>query len=787
MFRSDIVTFPPQKKSTASKYQNDKEWFKKNVDACESQAIFYERENHRKMQVYFDLDDDIINHEEIEKIFNPFGLEINSFPTNIKNYPLSVPKIDLLQGEETKRRFDWTVRARNMDSESSDTTRLMEMFMEIAIDELTNDAYDEQEAQRRIQEFSKYAKYSWKDTNEITATKILQYLWRQQNLQLKFNKNFRRALLSGIECYRIDIEGEEPIVEACDPRNVYKIRNGSSDMIEDAEAIVEITYEPISRIIDMFYDELKPSEIDQLEDGRYSSTGRNGFNNGGTLNYNHEYPKIYSNLDFGSGPGFADINEFQNQNYSIGLPYDSEGNIRIVRARWVGRKKIGILSYFDDNGDEQEKVVSEYYKPVKELGETVKWIWVNEAYEGTKIGYDIYVKMQPRKVQLRHFNNKSKCFLGYVGTDYGKSLMARMEPYQYAYNVYMSKLEMVMAKYKGPINELDLNKIPDGWDIPEWLYYADIMGWAVLDNFNEGKKGAATGKLAGNYNTTGKVLDPKIGDYIQQVILMLQYIEKQMGEIAGVNAQRLGQVENRETVGGVERAVTQSSHITEKWFFLHDETKKRVLNALLDTAKQAWKDTKSKKINYVLDDLSRQFLEFNGEDIASSEYDLFANTSSKDMEIRETIKQLAHAAVQNGQSMGIVMDVLRSDSITEMSRIIENAEEETMRRQDQMAKEQMASNEKLAQLAEQSKQADRDLKKYEIDSKIQIEYAKLGIQSQVNNQPEDNSLEERKQSLAEKKANDDANIKRNQLDETKRHNIVIEQISKTKQSSNIKK
>ena len=87
------------------------------------------------------------------------------------------------------------------------------------------------------------------------------------------------------------------------------------------------------------------------------------------------------------------------------------------------------------------------------------------------------------------------------------------------------------------------------------------------------RKGAATGKLAGSFNTTGKVLDPRVGDYIQQTIGMLTYIEKQIGIISGVSEQRQGQVENRETVGGVERSVTQSSHITEKWFLLHEETK----------------------------------------------------------------------------------------------------------------------------------------------------------------------------------------------------------------------
>lgn len=778
MFRQDKTSLPSQKKSTRDKNKDDKQWYKDNIDAYENQAISHNNDLHQKMDVYEDLDNDIVDQDEIEKVFNPMGLETNSFPANIKNYPLSVPKIDLLQGEEVKRRFDWTIRARNLDGTTNEQDQLMQMFMQVAIDELSNEAFSEEEAQKRVQEFSKYAKYTWKDANELTATKILQYLWRQQDMQDKFNRGYRKALVQGREIYRIDVEGEEPKLTHCDPRNIYPVRMGSSERIEDAEAIVEISYEPIGAIIDSFYDYLTPSQIDQLENQTNSTRGKTNGNSGGVLNYDNKYPQIYSNIDFGNGPGFLSLDEMPNYSSEVGLPYDAEGNVRVVRARWRGRRKVGRLTFFDDNGDEQEKIVSEYYKPDKFLGETVKWFWVNEAEEGTKIGEDIYLKMQPREIQMRHFDNKSKCFLGYVGTDYGKSLMGRMEPYQYAYNIYMSKLELVMAKYKGPIYELDLNKVPDGWELDQWFYYADMMGWAVLDNFNEGKKGSATGKLAGNFNTTGKVMESRIGDYIQQIVVMLQHIERQMGQIVGVNDQRQGQVDNRETVGGVERAVTQSSHITERLFFVHDETKKRVMNALLDTAKYAWKKVNSKKLTFVLDDLSRQFLEFNGDEFASTEYDLFTTTSSKDMEIRETLKQLAHAAAQNGAGLGLVVDVLRSDSITEMTRRIETAEEEAFQRQNEASKRSDEVNQQIAAMQEESKEKDRQLKIYEIDKKAEIEYAKLGVQQEQASVPEVN--DDGKDQLAEKKHNDDHQIKRDQLNETIRHNKETEKISKIK-------
>ena len=776
------ISFPRQKVSTKDKFKNNKQWFKDCVDGAEDMALYGNSDDHKKMQTWYDLDDDILDVEEMEAIFNPMDLEDASFPASAKNYPLSVPKIDLLQGEELQRRFDWNVRAKNLDVESAEETTLSEMMMDMLIDELTKDAYSEEAAQKRISEFGKYAKYGWKDKHELTATRILQYLWREQDLQEKFNGGFRDALVGGKEMYRIDVESNEPILEKADPRNVYSIRRGESKKLEDSDIVVEISYEPTNKVIDKFYEDLTNDDINALEDINARSSNKNS-----TLGYKHDFPPIYSNLDFGDGQGFVDLNDINSGNFNRGLPFDALGNVRVVRARWVSRKKIGIVSgYNQETGEEEEKFVSEYYKINEELGETIKWVWVNEACEATKIATDIYSKMKIRDVQMRHFDNKSTCFLGYVGTDFGKSLMGRMEPYQYLYNVYMRRLELVLAKYRGPIYELDISKIPDDWAMDKWMYYADVLGWAVVDPFNEGKKGAATGKLAGNFNTTGKVLDPNIGNYIQQIVFMLQHIEDIMGKIAGVTAQREGQIENRETARGIDRSVSQSNHITEKWFFIHDETKKRAMLALLDTAKYAWRNSSSKKLNFVLDDMSRQFLEFNPEDISSTEYDLFITNSSKDMEIRDALAQLSHAAVQNGARMSIIVDVLRSESISEMTRRLDEAEEEAMERQNEMQKAQGEREQQMAQAAMEDKEKDRELEydkialekyKAELEAQTKLEIANKNAEETVDLGDSDDGG---KLNLDKQKHSDTISLERKKLSETIRSNKAKEVISKMK-------
>lgn len=88
------------------------------------------------------------------------------------------------------------------------------------------------------------------------------------------------------------------------------------------------------------------------------------------------------------------------------------------------------------------------------------------------------------------------------------------------------------------------------------------------------------------------------GAYIQQHIQLLEFIKMEMGELCGVSRQREGQVSNRETVGGVERSVNQSSHITEYWFMQHEAVKIRVLEAFLETAKIALKDVENKSTIY---------------------------------------------------------------------------------------------------------------------------------------------------------------------------------------------
>jgi hypothetical protein len=247
-------------------------------------------------------------------------------------------------------------------------------------------------------------------------------------------------------------------------------------------------------------------------------------------------------------------------------------------------------------------------------------------------------------------------------------------------------------------------KIPEGWNVTKWLYFARKSGIAVVDSFKEGNRGMAKGKLAGAVgNTTGRVLEQKVGDFIQTHIQMMEFAKAQMDEIIGVSRQRMGQIDNRETVGGVERSVSQSNHITEELFTLHDFCKKRCFQILLETIKIAAKGNEI-KFAYIADDMTRKLLEMDGDEFAEEDYGLQVSNEDAINEMQQKLDGMVQMGLQNQMlSFSTAMKIYNSPSIREVQRMIEKSEmdmNESKQKQSEEARkmqdQQIRSNELLA-------------------------------------------------------------------------------------------
>ena len=727
------VNLPYQRKSFKSK---TRKWRKECVDALDTSTSLYNNDSTRRRIrtkiINQELYEGKLNVSDMVQMINPYGIAAETIPTNMAHHPIVAPKIDLLVGEESKGPFPHSVIVGDSDGISKKQEERKELVNSKITELLDKDATEE-EIQAELKNFSIYLRYEWKDIREVRATKLLKYYWKEQDFDSKFTEGFKDACIHAEEIYQSSIQDGEPILEKLNPIKVHTVRGGYSSKIEDSDIIVIEDHWSPGRIIDTYYDKLTNDEIDRISKGYTSKQGsfdqqdfRNSF--------------IVSEGEITEG--YLQIAEVEGHKWNRNF-LDNDGNARILRVYWSSLKKVFRVKYFDEYGDSQHRIESEEYIADPARGEVLEPLWIREWWHGCKIGSDIYPVIEPLPVQYHRMSNPSKSHPGIVGEIYNTnqgvsvSMMDRMKSYQYLYDIAWDRLNKALAKNFGRIIEMDLAKIPKGWTVHKWLNYAVKFGIGFIDSFKEGVAGSAQGKLAGNFNTTGKVLDADTGNYIQQHIQLLEYIKAEMSEIVGVTPQRQGAISSTETVGGVERSVMQSANTTAWLFKKHENCKLRVLSIFLETAKVALRGNK-KKLQNILDDFSAELFEIDGDEFSERDYDIFITADAKTKEKEQLLNQAAHAFMQNNGKLGVVMDIMFSDSIIEKMRKIELAEQEISEQEqaNQQQAAKMQEQQLQAQAAEQ--EAERDLKQYEIDSnnatKLAVEQMKQkGLSDEMDN------------------------------------------------------
>jgi hypothetical protein len=327
------------------------------------------------------------------------------------------------------------------------------------------------------------------------------------------------------------------------------------------------------------------------------------------------------------------------------------------------------------------------------------------------------------------------------------------------------------------------------------MFFAKKAGIAVKDSFKEGNKGMATGKLAGGIPNSGQSINQQLGDFIQQQINILGYVETQLGRIVGVPPQRLGDIQNRETVGGVERAVTQSSYITNERFKIHDNVKKRVLTMLLELCKVAYKNS-NKKFQYISDNYINETFEV-GDEFCEEEYGIVVDNDTDLSKMENMMDQLTQAALQTQAiRYSDVFKIYNSSSLSEKQRIIEKGEEDLIQRQAEQADADRQLQQQQTQAMQDAAQSQQDmlerhhndkmtLDKYKIDqdnlTKRSSDDAK-GIASAMQLDAESQALyiEDKKIDLEYEKLSSDSMKAMLHLDEQIRNNRAKEANDKAK-------
>ena len=513
----------------------------------------------------------------------------------------------------------------------------------------------------------------------------------------------------------------------------------------------------VTDIYDRFYDKLSEKQLNQLLD-MADGTSKGGIN-----------PEVRkTSLDF---PHI--------KTHTIGgqsNPFESTNSISVWHCCWQSFRKIAFVTIQDpETGEPVEYIVDESYN---ETGTeiSVEWKWIIETWEGYRAGEDLYWGIEPLEYQYVSSENPNAQRLPYTGVIYNntnskpRSLVSIMKPLQYMYIVLWYRLELAMARDKGKVVNMDITQIPKSMniDVSKWMHYLSALGVNFINPYEEGWDipGREGGKPA-SYNQI-TALDLTMANTINQYIMLMDKIEAMLSEITGVSKQREGSISSNELVGNVERSVVQSAHITEPWFWTHNQVKKEALQMLLNTAKYAWKDNKV-NINYVLDDATRAFLTLS-DDFLYEDMDVFVEDTTKNQQQIEALKNLMQPAMQNGASLLDIAEIITMDNVTMIKNRLEEIEQKRMEQQQAMEQAQAEREQQMLQMQNEIKEeelmikeAEMDLKKYEIDqnnaTKITVAqlnaYRGLEDQDQNDNGIPDTmeiaaqALEERKQASEE--------------------------------------
>ena len=749
---SIIPNLPPHQLPFKRK---NKEWRKKFVDWADSKTFSTNslvRKSVIHKKINYDLLRGVLHMSDLELILNPDHLKAGFIPDRITHYPIMNSKLNVLIGEESKRVFDFRVVITNPNSISEIENTKRDAIRERLQQLLSDDTISEEDFNQKLEQMNDFFTYEYQDMREVRANCLINHYMKELNIPLEFNKGFKDAATVAEEIYQCDIRGGEPTFEKVNPLKIRVYKSGYSNKVEDADMIAIEDYWSPGKITDTYYEEIeslsasdKKKLIDLLDsnvagaaadhDSMDNIDDRNGF-----INMN----LIGDEAIAANGYYFDPMGLFSDGVDDSMMPYDIAGNVRVLRVYWKSRRKIKkVKSYDPETGEETFNFYPENYIIDTDKGEEETIFWDNEAWEGTKIGKDIYIGMRPRAVQYNRLSNPSRCHFGIVGSIYNMnddkpfSLVDMMKPYNYLYDAIHDRLNKHLAKNWGKIIQLDLAKVPKGWDVEKWLYFAKTNNLAIVDSFKEGNSGLAKGHLAGSLNNASSgVIDAEMGNIIQQEVNLLEFIKMEMSDVVGISKQREGQISNRETVGGVERATLQSSHITEWLFYIHEDVKKRALECFLETAKIALKG-RTLKFNHLLGTGALQISEIDGDEFAENDYGLIVDSSNATQELNSKMDMLAQAALQN-QALGFstIMKLYGSCSLAEKQRMVEANEKRIQEQQQQQQQQQMEIQQTQIQQQAATEQA-RMEHEYKINS--ENNETKILI-AEINSQAESDRL-----------------------------------------------
>jgi hypothetical protein len=719
--------FPDQFKT--DKEKQDESWIKNTMDYFANKAYSEYIKNRDTFVKNYDLMKGILRmedfyQEEQVKSFTDMLTADLGLPAYVKMYSIITTPVNELVGEISKRPDTFRVKAFDDDSKAEELEFKTGILQEYVLQEakkqilekvaLEGEEIDEEQLQQMTMNEVKDELDSYTSVAEKWANHILTCQKAEFNMKEKSEDAFRDMLISGREFYHI-YEDNSKLgfnVEVANPKNTWFLTTPDRKYISDptgraqgayAAGIVQVM--ELSEIIESIPD-LTKEEIDHLRSSlqdyglinvRDSNLGNPNVAPGiDSVQYDTYDPLVLQTRMMvesemkENNDGLKDFLGLTSNVSSFGYKYV------VVRSYWISKKKIGKLIYTDEMGNEQSTLVDETYKSGTIPTQiSLDWGWINQWYQGTKIGPDIY--------HIKPYKLLSYCPI--IGITYevknteSKSLVDLMKPFQVIYNVCMNQLYKLLEKEVGKVQLMSIRHIPipkdgdaqDALDI--WEMEARNRGVVFIDDSPENLKSPSS------FNQFTS-LDLTRTQEIQARYTLAQQIKNECWELVGMSRQRMGSVSASESATGTNTAMQQSYSQTEPLFVAHEYVMGQVYQSIIDAALYVESAKPQSTLSYVTSEGESAFVQVNGSDLKFRDLKVFLTNRPEDNKMFEELRGLAQPLMQNGGSLYDVIELYSTKSVRQMKKVFKSLKDKQDAMQQQQAQLEQQKVEQQGQIAQ---------------------------------------------------------------------------------------
>jgi hypothetical protein len=720
--------FPDQFKT--EKEKQDESWIKNTMDYFANKSYAEYVKNRDTFVKNYDLVKGILRMED----FYQSAPQVKSFtdmltadlelPAYVKMYSIITTPLNELVGEISKRPDSFRVKAFDDDSKAEElefkTGILQEYVINTAKQKILEKAaiagqeIDGEQLEKMTMEEVQDELDSYTSVAEKWANHVLTCQKADFTLKEKSEDAFRDMLISAREFYHI-YEDNSKLgynIEVANPKNTWFLSTPDRKYVSDptgraqgAYAAGTVQVMELSEIIESIPD-LTKDEIDHLRSSlqdyglinvRESNLGNPDAGNGiDSVQYDTYDPLVLQTRMMiesemkQNDDGLQDFLGLTSNVSSFGYKYV------VVRAYWISKKKIGKLIYLDEMGNEQSTLVDESYKSNTIPTQiSLEWGWINQWYQGIKIGPDIY--------HIKPFNLLNYCpiigLVHEVKNTEAKSLVDMMKPFQVIYNVCMNQLYKLLEKEIGKVQLMSIRHIPipkdgdaqDALDI--WEMEARNRGVVFIDDSPENLKSPSS------FNQF-RDIDMTRTQEIQSRYNLAVQLKNECWELVGMSKQRLGSISASETATGTNTAITQSYSQTEPLFVAHEYVLGQLYQAIIDASLYIEAKKPQSTISYITSEGESAFVQVNGDDLKFRDLKVFLTNRPEDQKMFNEIRGLSQAVLQNGGSLHDIIELYSTNSVRQMKKVFKTLQQRQQQLEDQKMQQQQQQLEQQQQIAQ---------------------------------------------------------------------------------------